>query len=392
MKTEPKIHRMLAPLAALALLATAAAAPPAPGESTNPERLEDRVARTACDKKLVLLGELPSHGEAGAFAAKAAIVTRLVERCGFGAVLFEAPIYEFLGFQQAADGDRAERSGLDRAIGRFWTTTGLNEWRRWLFDQAKEGRLLVGGIDDQISATSDHARANLPGLVAGAVPRAKAEECSRAVERNLFWRYDETHPFDGAERNRLRDCARQAADALAGRTGSGADLRALAMAENLAGLYARQAKDPGAPERDAAMSRNVGWYLENLPEGAKVVVWTSTVHAARKRGARPYVPLGARLADEHGEELAAIGFTAFAGESSMAGMAKKALPEMPPGSLEARAIERGEDRIYLDAATLEGLGEVPSRLFGDSIRADWSSFFDGVVVIREETAPVFDPR
>lgn len=50
----------------------------------------------------MLLGELPSHGEARAFEAKAAIARRLIERCGFNALLFEAPNYDFLGFDGMA--------------------------------------------------------------------------------------------------------------------------------------------------------------------------------------------------------------------------------------------------------------------------------------------------
>ena len=53
-----------------------------------------------CDKRIALLGELPSHGEARAFAGKAAIVRALVDRCGYSALLFEAPIYEFVALEQ----------------------------------------------------------------------------------------------------------------------------------------------------------------------------------------------------------------------------------------------------------------------------------------------------
>jgi hypothetical protein len=35
---------------------------------------------------------------------------------------------------------------------------------------------------------------------------------------------------------------------------------------------------------------------------------------------------------------------------------------------------------------------VPSRLFGEVMTEDWSKYFDGVVVIRNEVAPVAEPR
>ena len=47
----------------------------------------DQAVDLLCDKRIALLGELPSHGEARAFAGKAAVARALVERCGFDAVL-----------------------------------------------------------------------------------------------------------------------------------------------------------------------------------------------------------------------------------------------------------------------------------------------------------------
>jgi len=35
---------------------------------------------------------------------------------------------------------------------------------------------------------------------------------------------------------------------------------------------------------------------------------------------------------------------------------------------------------------------VPSRLFGKVTTTDWSTAFDGVLVIRDEAAPTFEPR
>ena len=47
---------------------------------------------------------------------------------------------------------------------------------------------------------------------------------------------------------------------------------------------------------------------------------------------------------------------------------------------------------YLDRPALRSLGAVPSRLFGKVTTADWSAAFDGVLVIRDEAAPTFEPR
>src|SRR5215218_4323549 len=38
---------------------------------------------------------------------------------------------------------------------------------------------------------------------------------------------------------------------------------------------------------------------------------------------------------------------------------------------------------------LRSLGSAPSRLFGNVTTTDWSTVFDGVVVVRDEAAPTF---
>ena len=354
--------------------------------------VEARVAEAVCDKQVVVLGELPSHGEARGFQAKARIVELLVDRCGFDALLFEAPVYEFVGFREAVAQGRAVPRQLDRAVGRIWWTRELAGWRRWLFQRATAGGLVLGGLDDQVSgATSDHARAALPGLVAAWSPAGSASECRQAVERHVHWRYDEAgQRFDEPERIRLQRCARAAADSLASRAGRGAGAPERVMAENLAGYFDRERGSPGARDRDEAMYRNLLWHRGRMPRGSKLIVWTATVHAARQQGNLRQKPLGAWLAEQWGDRLAVIGFSAFSGRSSMAGMPSRPLPEAPPGSLEALATGAGADPAFLDPSALRRMGSAPSRLFGGFTSADWSTRFDGVVVFREEVPPVFE--
>jgi erythromycin esterase-like protein len=364
---------------------------PAGAQHTAFDSLVAGVAHAVCDKQVVLLGELPSHGEARAFEAKAKIVERLVEHCGFEALLFEAPIYDFLGFEEAARRRSAVAAQLDRAIGRFWWTRELADWRRWLFDRATTGPLRLGGLDDQVSVTSDYARASLPALVAASSARDVAAACEAAVARHLYWRYDAATPFDDQERGRLQRCVRDAADSLSARVDGGRDTRERTMLTNLASYVERQGSGTPPLNRDEAMYRNALWYIERMDSGTKVIIWTATVHASRSQGGLRQQPLGAYLATRLGERLAAIGFTAFAGWSSMAAQPRKALPEAPPNSLEATATEGGAPWVFLTASDLRRIGPAPSRLLGSFREADWSAGFDGVVVIREEVAPVFDP-
>jgi len=362
---------------------------PAWAMQADPDAIAARVADAVCDKQVVILGELPSHGEALAFQAKAEIVERLVDQCGFDALLFEAPMYEFAGFQEGVEQQSAVASQLDRAIGRFWWTRELTEWRRWLFHRATERALVLGGLDDQVSVTSDYARATLPGLVAAFSPLRDAAECEEAVTRHLYWRYDTGRPFDEPEKIHLRRCVRAAADAFV-RTAGNRDTPRQAMLESFASYVDRQGGARAPTDRDETMYRNALWYIGRMPAGSKVIIWTATVHAARQQGGLRQQPLGARLAAQWEGRLAAVGFTAYAGWSSMAGQPGKPLPVAPPGSLEARSTEVDVPWAYLNASALRSIGKVPSRLLGDFTEDDWSAYFDGVVVIRHEVAPVFD--
>lgn len=74
----------------------------------------------------------------------------------------------------------------------------------------------------------------------------------------------------------------------------------------------------------------------------------------------------------------------------MAGRPARPLSEAPPGSLEALATGAEAELAFLDTSALRRMGSVPSRLFGGFRSADWSARFDGVVVVREEAAPVFE--
>lgn len=374
---------LIAALSALAVTTAATA-----GGRAQPRTGQDvvgEVVRDVCDRDVVLLGELPGHGEAVGFELKARIVRGLVERCGFDAVLFEAGIFDFLGFEAALAQGRARPAQLDDAIGGFWSNEELAAWRGWLFAQASRRALVVGGLDDQPGMSSHHARAVLPGLVAAVLPAPDAGGCEAAVRRNLEWTYDATHRFDALERARLQACAQQALATYA--PGDASPERM--MVESLFHYLARQNRSDQARERDESMHRALRWYRARLPAGSRVVVWTATTHASRMQGALRWRPLGERMGDEAGGRMAAIGFTALAGQSGRLRTPPAPLPALPPGSLEARALASAGAARYLDGEALRAYDGAPSRLFGTVQAAPWSDAFDGVVVVREERAPVF---
>jgi erythromycin esterase-like protein len=405
MHYRPILLRLL--VGSLPLLSASAKAQRlATATDTLEEQAAARVATAVCNNRIVLLGELPSHGEARAFGVKSRIVKHLVANCGFRAVLFEAASYDFFGLERSIAA-RAPNDSLDlalaRAMGGFWWTRELADWRQWLVREAGAGRVSIGGLDDQPTATAVYLRATLPGLVGAAVPTDRASECKDAITRHVNWTYTAALPYDSTEQVRLADCTSLAASRSAKRPRTPENV----MLDNLAGYFARMRVvatrgDTAMPDRDLVMAENVAWWLDRLPNDAKVIVWTATVHAARAFGGqavlpRAVLPVGARLSQRWGDRVAAIGFTAFQGQTSRAGNPSRPLDALPPNSLEAKALAAaapndGARWVFLDRAALRAIGAVPSRLFGKVTTIDWSTTFDGVVVLRDEVAPTFEPR
>lgn len=363
------------------------ARPVARAQEQTEQSIVDGVVKAVCQKQIVLLGEAPSHGEAQAFDAKSKIVDRLVSQCGFTAVLFEAPVFDFVGFDRAVKAGSATPQQLDDAIGRFWLTRELAPWRRGLFEAAAKKRLTVGGIDDQSSITSHYAMSELPRLVAAASAESAATVCRDTVSRHLGYTYDATHPFDDPEKTRLQECARDAAQAAAAKRSFSAEDRV--MLDSFARYAARQIT--GTPAgREESLFRNLAWYVDRMPANSRAVVWTATVHAAKQRGVLTDSPLGARAVERWGDRVASVGFTMFGGFTSRAARPASPIPDAPADSLEAAA-SKGSVWALLDAAKLRAIGPISSRLLGRFVADTWSDYFDAVVIIRQETAPAFDP-
>jgi erythromycin esterase-like protein len=368
----------------LAILLFAAVSPLAWGAGLAPASVVEQATKAVCDKRVVLLGELPSHGEVRGFQLKSEIVRRLVRECGFRTLVFEAPVYDFLVLAQQWGEGSATQQQLDDAIGRFWWATELAPWRGWLFEEAEHGRLALRGMDDQVSDTTRLAVEVLPALVASRLPAGAAAPCASTVERYLRWSYDDAHPHDEAEQERLLQCA---GDAAASRLPSSSPQKAALesmMLASFASYLARDAELAGARDRDAVMFGNL-----LLEATGKTIVWTATVHAARTQGARATKPVGTWITERWGTDVAAIGFTALGGTSSRAGSPPKALEPAPADSLEARLLAPASESAFADANRLRELGAIPSRLLGKFQSADWSSYFDGVIVVREERAPTY---
>lgn len=355
------------------------------GERPSSSAEIDRLVGDVCDRQVVMLGEDAGHGAGATISAKADVVEKLVDRCGFSVVAFESQAYDFLDLQGRFDRKVATRRDLADAIGGLWATTAeMQPLIDFLYRRAAKGEVRLLGMDPQLGgAMQRYAMRSLAADLAAPLAGARRAECEATIHRLANWEYDEAHAYDDLERERLRACVDDIA-------GAGGDPEGAVgfMARSL-GAFLDMARG-GAAVRDRAMHENLAWQLSRLPPGSKAVVWCATVHALKAPLNGGYEPLGAYVHRMHGAAAASIGFTASTGAE---GRNAEVLAPAPAGSLEADGAARTTLR-YVDAGELKALGNVRTRVLahGRFDEADWASLLDGIVVLPAEHPPHYQRK
>lgn len=373
------------------LLIAAAAMFATPGEARP---ALEAALRDLCRSETALLGETAGHGDARTIEAKTILVRRLVDECGFGAILFEAGSYDFVELERRRRrGEPVERNHVASAIGGVW-----NRYREmqplidFLHERVASGRLRLGGIDDQLgSAGAFYSIDAMPAEFSGLLPANESAECRATMRRLIYGQ------VDGGERRAVIDCLRAFRGAVS-RQVPGADQRErFHMLDNMNRFAARIGLEQAAQgrARDRSMWLNLGWQRARLPRGMKVIVWGATVHLSRDARASTSFPRGGQLGSYLARDRGAF-FLAFsaAGGRYRSGTEERGIPPAAPGSLEAAALRgTAADTVYIDRAALRRLGPRPGGVFAhEPVTADWSRVGDGIIVFREERAPDVLPR
>ena len=344
----------------------------------------DRLVRDVCDKSVVLLGENPRHGGERTLELKAALVPRLIDRCGFNAVYFESGVYEFVDLNRRLAARASASEQVADAIGGLWSASRqLDPLTRYLFDRASAGKIRLGGIDPQLgSATSRYAKTDLAADLVKGLGEPRRANCAEIIAQHTNWRYDAEHPFDDAARENMTQCFREAAASLPpGSPTAKLAQAATAISTDLSGSV------PWREARERQLAELFRWNQQQRPARNKAIVWTANVHAAYLVDSinGPMRPFGDELREEYGDRMASIAFNALGGEYGYRKAAS--IAEAAPASLEAEALAAGsKPLVYLTKADLARFGEVDGTLlgYGRAKKANWSLLFDGVVVLREE--------
>jgi erythromycin esterase-like protein len=204
----------------------------------------DRVVRDVCNKRVVFLGEDSHHGGGGTLAVKTVLVSRLIDECGFSAVVFEASLAEFVDLNRAFAAGKASPAYVADAIGGLWSVAGESDpLISALFERAVRKNVVLAGLDGQIGSTNLYAQTGLADELAGYLADPHRSACQAELQRYACWQYDDASPFDDATRVRLRGCLTEINTAVSGRARSTPAEEAAAMA--IAWQSAIEASDPG---------------------------------------------------------------------------------------------------------------------------------------------------
>jgi len=379
-------HLALASATACDSTATPRAAVPAVAHGDS---ALDRAVHDVCDKRVVLLGEDANHGGGATLATKTTLALRLIDECHFSAVIFEASLPEFMSFNRALAARHGSPEHLADAIGGLWSVAGESDpLVAGLFERATQKRVVLGGLDGAFTATALYMQTEMLDEVTGSIAEPRRATCRAELVHYMNSDYESDAASVGGM-TRTRECLAEVAT-------SNAELVEI-VASVRDSLDASAAAMAGSEKdsfnlRDKAMYDALRWHRARLPQDAKVIVWSATVHAAKSASpvaaGAGIVPMGSYVHREFGADAAVIGFSALTGT---VGRPKQPPLELAPpqsGSLEARALAEASaaDVAYLGPAELARTGRGTARAldlrkFTD---APWPELLDGLVVLRAE--------
>ena len=355
----------------------------------------DAAVRDLCHRQIVMLGEA-SHGDGATFAFKAALIRRLVDECGFNAVLFESSHYDFIELMRRLRAhEPATPAMLSSSIGGIWNRYAeLTPLIQCLLARAQAGRLTLGGLDDQIgSAGAFFSLDEMPIRLTALLPADSRERCRELIHRRIYSGHPIEPPASTEMQAGLLSCTAQMLVAAANRDDAH-------LVQNMVQAFDRDLVPDAIRNRrrDESMYRNLQWYAARLGPRARFIIWAQNAHVARDATASPNFAgggsLGAWVQRDYGRRAFALGFSAYGGAwRSVFSRADEPIAPAPLGTLEALAMTgTGLDRVYRDHAWLARIGRVPGRpFFYHEVPAAWARVFDGLVVFRAERAPARNP-
>jgi erythromycin esterase-like protein len=365
----------------------------------------DVVVHELCGKRIALLGESPSHGYGRTMQFKAELVRRLIDECRYNAFFIESGIYDFLNLRKKLkSGQEVTEPMIAAAIGGLWAAREVEPLIPFLLENARAGKVVLGGLDDQLGRGTYAQRAMSSDLVEYLHGDSKAQ-CLAILRKHTLWQYDTKSPYSPKDKALIVGCLDSVQTAVSKAQSGAAPFREydLAMVESLKRSFARDFPQDGRPgvdpaiqnsnARDESMYLNFRWLMSRLPAHSKVIVWGATTHMAkdlsRVPGLERSVSMGSFIHREFKTQSFALGFSAYSGSYGIVRQSVRQLSAAPGNSLEGRAFaNHNSDTCYFSSSQIRKLGPVPARPLGSAFQtARWDEVLDGILLFREERPP-----
>ncbi len=349
----------------------------------------DEVIANVCNKKIILLGEDSSHGSGKTIEVKISIVKRLINECGFSAVFFESPVYEFIYFQRSLLGRTSTPQQLAQSIGGLWSTAkSMRPFISDLYLKALDGKIRLFGIDAQLGAAGQTFTQNkLAKQLAGYLIEQRKGVCENSLHRYLNWQYDDKSPYNDTTKKQIASCISEIKDEI---FKVNRQSNSLAVDKFMIQNFDRFLGFESGNYfnlRDKSMADNVAWNLSKLAPEEKIIVWSASVHSAKSLApfSTSHIPMGYYIHQSFPNQVASIGFSALTGSY---GRSSATIKTIKKSMLEEKILlGTSEDLKYVDKKSLRKLGKISAQpIHYNNIKlANWDEVLDGIIVLRQES-------
>ena len=376
-----------------------------PEREQSTTRTTELVIREMCGKKVALLGESPTHGFGKTLQFKVEVTRQLIDRCHFNAFFIESGVYDFLNIEKKLKtGQEVTESMVAAAIGGIWANREVQTMIPFLLERAKQGRVVLAGLDDQLGAGT-YAQLGMPFDLVSYLDDSRKRDCLSILERHMLWQYGKDSPYSPKDKAAIVSCIDNIETKASKFQSNAFPFRDydIAMMESLRRVFARDFRDDVRPginsnaqdfnDRDRSMYLNFQWLMSQLPVHSKVIVWAANNHVAknlsRVPGQEAMVSLGSFIRREYKGRAFALGFSAYAGSYRTTRQPVRQLSVAPGDSLEAESFNGSDSALrFLNLTQLRKHGAVLARPTSTDFKtAKWSEVLDGLVIFREERPP-----
>lgn len=346
------------------------------------EKTENEIVSLVCDKQILLFGEV-AHGDGATLELKSKIIPRLVNECGYKAIIFEAPIYDFSKLNLITKSNEKYDKGLFlSAWGGVWSQyKEVSEFADFIASKTPKDLKIFGMDIQNVSRGAFYTIYEMPVELSNVIKDDKSrEQCRKLLDpANRNW-VDDRPIIKPAN-----ECLQKIIKAIEHNTDyNSKHLVSMAKANMKANEYIALTPDLLSDTRDTDMANNVIDFYGKMPRNSKIIVWTATAHASYG-GLKNGHSVGQILKEKYKDKVFSVGMTASSGKLAFH---NEKIPEYinpSPNSLEAN-FDKTKDITILNQKKLKAIGYVEGQvLLAHEVQTqNWSKLFDAILILREE--------